>query len=312
MHPIIAFPALAGMTYPQLEARDLMRIVPGLDDIPTLPEAERAAVRVLMTSATRGCTDDIAAFLPNLGFVISQGAGNDRIETSALERRGVKVRCVGEALTDDVADLAIALTHMISRSLVRADAFARNGTWQQGRFEVGDSLVGMTMGIAGLSGRIGQAIAARARASRMKIAGLDRGSNAGLDASLHDGWRALAAASDVLVLAVPGTADLKHVIGAEELAALGPKGRLVNVGRGSLVDTNALIAALENGTIAGAALDVLDTEPVIPERLAALANVVLTPHIGGQTWGQRARGAKIAEDEVIAFLKAKDALPAER
>ncbi|WP_245511501.1 NAD(P)-dependent oxidoreductase [Rhizobium leguminosarum] len=289
-----------------------MRIVPGLDDIPTLPEAERAAVRVLMTSATRGCTDDIAAVLPNLGFVISQGAGNDRIETSALERRGVKVRCVGEALTDDVADLAIALTHMISRSLVRADAFARNGTWQQGRFEVGDSLVGMTMGIAGLSGRIGQAIAARARASRMKIAGLDRGSNAGLDASLHDGWRALAAASDVLVLAVPGTADLKHVIGAEELAALGPKGRLVNVGRGSLVDTNALIAALENGTIAGAALDVLDTEPVIPERLAALANVVLTPHIGGQTWGQRARGAKIAEDEVIAFLKAKDALPAER
>lgn len=312
MQPIIAFPALAGMTYPQLEARDLMRIVPGLDDIPTLPEAERAAVRVLMTSATRGCTDDIAAVLPNLGFVISQGAGNDRIETSALERRGVKVRCVGEALTDDVADLAIALTHMISRSLVRADAFARNGAWQQGRFEVGDSLVGMTMGIAGLSGRIGQAIAARARASRMKIAGLDRGSNAGLDASLHDGWRALAAASDVLVLAVPGTADLKHVIGAEELAALGPKGRLVNVGRGSLVDTNALIAALENGTIAGAALDVLDTEPVIPERLAALANVVLTPHIGGQTWGQRARGAKIAEDEVIAFLKAKDALPAER
>ncbi len=107
------------------------------------------------------------------------------------------------------------------------------------------------MGIAGLSGRIGQAIAARATASRMKIAGLDRPSNSGLAASLHDGWLALAEASDVLVLAVPGTPDLKHIIGAKELAALGPKGRLVNVGRGNLVDTDALIEALESGRSPG-------------------------------------------------------------
>ena len=160
----------------------------------------------------------------------------------------------------------------------------------------------MTIGIAGLSGRIGQAIAARAAASKMKIAGLNRPSNTGLGAALYDGWIALAEASDVLVLAVPGTPDLKQIIGAEELAALGPKGRLVNVGRGTLVDTAALIEALENRTIAGAALDVLDSEPFIPARLAALSNVILTPHIGGQTWGQRARGAKIAEDEVLAFL----------
>jgi glyoxylate reductase/hydroxypyruvate reductase 2 len=160
----------------------------------------------------------------------------------------------------------------------------------------------MTIGIAGLSGRIGQAIAARAATSRMKIAGLDRPSNAGLGATLHDGWLALAKASDVLVLAVPGTSDLKHVIGARELSALGPKGRLVNVARGNLVDTEALIEALETRRIAGAALDVLDTEPMVPARLAALPNVILMPHIGGQTWGQRARGARIAEDEVLAFL----------
>jgi phosphoglycerate dehydrogenase-like enzyme len=303
MYPIIAFPALAGMTYPMLENRGLMRIVPGPRDIPSLPEADRATVRVLMTSATRGCSAEIADALPNLRFVISQGAGNEHIDIAALEKRGVRVRCVGEALTDDVADLAMALTLTLCRSLVRADAFARSGEWQQGRFEVGDSVVGMTIGIAGLSGRIGQAIAARATASRMKIAGLNRPSNASLAASLHDGWLALAEASDVLVLAVPGTPDLKHIIGAKELAALGPKGRLVNVGRGNLVDTDALIEALESKTIAGAALDVLDTEPFIPARLAALPNVILTPHIGGQTWGQRARGAKIAEDEVLSFLE---------
>lgn len=309
MQPIIAFPALAGMTYPKLDELGLMRVVPGPEDVISVPEADRAAVTVLMTSATRGCSAQIADALPNLRFVISQGAGNDRIDIAGLDERGIKVRCVGEALTDDVADLAMALTLMLCRGLVRADAFARSGEWQQGRFEVGDSVVGMTMGIAGLSGRIGQAIAARAMASRMKIAGLNRPSNAGLGASLHNGWLALADASDVLVLAVPGTPDLKQIIGAEELAELGPKGRLVNVGRGNLVDTHALIDALESRTIAGAALDVLDTEPVIPERLAVLPNVVLTPHIGGQTWGQRARGARIAEDEVLAFLKINHELP---
>jgi len=302
MKPILAFPPLAGMTYPKLDEAGLVRIVPAPEEVSGLHEADRREVRVLMTSATRGCSADLAAALPNLGFVISQGAGSDKIDISALEARGVKVRCVGEALTDDVADLAMTLTVMLCRDLVRADAFARNGDWQKGRFEVGDSPVGMTMGIGGLSGRIGQAIAARASASRMKIAGLKRGSNEGLGAALYDGWEALAAASDVLVLAVPGTQDLKNVIGARELAALGPKGRLINVGRGNLVDTEALIVALENNAIAGAALDVLDSEPVIPPRLAALPNVILTPHIGGQTWGQRARGALIAQDEVLAFL----------
>jgi hydroxypyruvate reductase len=306
MHPIIAFPALAGMSYPRLESLGLMRVVPGPEDIPALPEADRAEVRVLMTSATRGCSSEVADALPNLAFVVSQGAGQERIAMAALATRGVRVRCVGEALTDDVADLAMALTYMLCRDLVRADAFARSGEWQKGRFSLGTSLVGMTMGIGGLSGRIGRAIAARATASRMKIAGLDRPSNAGLGASLHDSWSALAAACDVLVLALPGTPDVRHVIGAPELAALGPKGWLVNVARGNLVDTDTLIEALENRTIAGAALDVLEDEPNVPERLAVLPNVVLTPHIGAQTWGQRARGASIAEDAVLSFLNGND------
>jgi glyoxylate reductase/hydroxypyruvate reductase 2 len=290
------------MSYPRLVGQDLMRIVPSPDHVATLPNADRAKVRVLMTSATRGCSVEIADALPNLAFVVSQGAGQERIDMAALSERGVQVRCIGEALTDDVADLAMTLTHMLFRNLIQADVFARGGEWRSGRFELGDSVVGMTMGIAGLSGRIGRAIATRATASRMRIAGVDRPSNGGLGASLCDGWAALAAASDVLVLALPGTPDLKHVIGAHELAALGPKGRLVNVGRGSLVDTDALIEALETRTIAGAALDVLEDEPNVPERLTALPNLILTPHIGAQTWGQRARGARIAEDAVLSFL----------
>ena len=168
----------------------------------------------------------------------------------------------------------------------------------------------VTMGIGGFSGRIGAAIAKRAAVSRMHLAALRRPSNAGLSASLHEDWTALAAASDVLVLALPGGSQTRHVIGARELTALGPQGWLVNVARGSLVDTQALIEALESRAIAGAALDVLEEEPFVPERLAALPNVVLTPHLGAQTWGQRARGAAIAEAAVLAFLDGRDPLRA--
>ena len=302
MQTILSFPALAGMAYPRLEEAGLMRIVGHQSEILQLPAADRNAIRIFMTSASRGCSAETIAALPNLGFVISQGAGTELLDMAGLAAKGIQLRCVGEALTDDVADLAMTLTHMLHRDLVRADAFARSGQWQHGRFELGHSVVGKTMGIAGLSGRIGQAIAARATVARMNIAGLDRLSNAGLNASLHKDWVELAAASDVLVLALPGTPELRHMVGAKELSALGKNGRLVNVGRGNLVDTDALIAALENNVIAGAALDVLDTEPIVPQRLAALPNVILTPHIGGQTWGQRGRGARIAEDAVLAFF----------
>ncbi len=302
MRTVLTFPALTGMRYPRLEASEVLREVAGPDEVASLPWPDRQAIRVLMTSATRGCAAAMVEALPALGLVVSQGVGLDKIDTGALAARGIRLRSVGEAATDDVADLAMALTQMLCRSLVRADAFARSGAWTQGRFEVGDSLVGMTMGIAGLSGRIGQAIAARARVSRMKIAGLDRTSNQGQDAVLCHSWADLARASDVLVLAVPGSDDLTHVVDADVLSALGPKGRLVNVGRGSLVDTAALVTALEQNAIAGAALDVLEGEPQVPARLAALPNVVLTPHIGAQTWGQRARGAEIAETEVLAYL----------
>jgi lactate dehydrogenase-like 2-hydroxyacid dehydrogenase len=300
--PVLAYPALKGMAYPELESRFGIRTVADEAALLSLPEEARADIRVLMTSATRGCSAAVADALPSLEFVVSQGAGQDKIDIRALAARDVRVRSVGEALTEDVADLAMALTQASVRDLVRADAFVRSGQWRQGRFEPGESLVGKTMGIAGLSGRIGQAIARRAVAARMSVAGLKRPSNEGLGAALHDGFLELARASDVLVLATPGGGALRHAVGAAELAALGPGGRLINVGRGDLVDTDALIDALERKAIAGAGLDVVEGEPNVPERLAKLTNVVLSPHVGGATYGARARGAAIAEAEVLAFL----------
>jgi lactate dehydrogenase-like 2-hydroxyacid dehydrogenase len=300
--PVISFPPLAGMAYPRLEGDSLLRVVADPAAILALPEELRAQTQVLMTSATRGCSAELAAALPGLRLVLSQGAGQDKIDFAALSDRGVRVRSVGEALTEDVADLAMALVQMTTRNLVQADCFVRRGDWPQGRFPVGHSLVGATIGIGGLSGRIGQAIARRAQASCMTVAGLDRPSNRSLGVPLYADMCALAAASDVLVLALPGGPALRHLVGAAELTALGETGRLVNVGRGELVDTGALIAALEAGTILAAGLDVVEGEPQVPERLARLPNVVLSPHIGGATWGHRARAAKIAEEEVLAAL----------
>ncbi len=300
--PVISFPMLAGMAYPRLQSDGLLGIAADPAALMAMPPAQRERVHVLMTNASRGCSAALAAALPNLRLVLSQGAGQDRIDMAALRDQGVRVRSVGEALTEDVADLAMALVHMTSRTLVQADAFVRSGQWPGGGFPVGESLVGATIGIGGLSGRIGQAIARRAVASCMTVVGLQRPSNAGLGVPLFSDMRAMAQASDILVLALPGGPALRRCVGSAELAALGRKGRLINVGRGELVDTDALIEALENGVIMAAGLDVLDGEPEVSSRLAKLPNVVLTPHIGGATWGHRARAAEIAEREVLAAL----------
>jgi hydroxypyruvate reductase len=302
--PVLSFPLLAGMTYPRLECEKLMSIAADPAAILAMAPEQRNEVRVLMTSATRGCSAELARALPNLRLVISQGAGQDRIDLVALREQGVRVRSVGEALTEDVADLAMALVQVTTRNILQADAFVRSGQWSNGRFALGHSLVDATIGIAGLSGRIGQAIARRAVASCMNVVGLQRPSNAGLGVPLYMDIRAMAEVSDILVLALPGGPDMRGCVSAAELAALGKTGRLINVGRGELVDTDALIEALEGGVILAAGLDVLAGEPDVPPRLAKLPNVVLTPHIGGATWGHRERAAKIAEQEVLATLAA--------
>ena len=302
MRPVLAFPDLEGMSYPELDRRLLRVIVPGPEAIISLPGTERARIRVLMTSASRGCGSSIVEALPNLELVVSQGAGVEKIDRGILADRGVKLRAVGEAVTDDVADLALAMSLMLLRRIPQADSFARSGGWAKGRFAVTESAVGKVIGIVGLSGRIGQAIARRAQASRMETAGLERSSNHGLGARLYPTLAALAEASDILVLALPGAPELTHLIDAAVLEQLGPEGILINVARGNLVDTNALIEALERRGLGGAGLDVLEAEPEVPNRLAALPNVVLTPHIGAQTWGQRARASAIAEHEILSFL----------
>ena len=244
-------------------------------------------------------TRELMDQLPALEIVSIMGVGYDGVDVAACKARGVMVAHTPDVLNDDVADLAIALALNVARRIPQADRYVRDGRWTQGPVPLATKLSGARMGIVGM-GRIGQAIAHRARAFGMHIAYTARSAKPDLPYTFHDQVVALAAASDFLVVIAPGGAATRKLIDAEVLSALGPNGYLVNVARGSLVDEAALIEALQHGRIAGAALDVFENEPNVPEALRALDNVVLTPHIGSATRATRQAMA----DRAFANLEA--------
>jgi len=212
---------------------------------------------------------------------------------AAAKARGVMVTHTPNVLNDDVADLAIGLMLSAARQLPAADRYVRDGSWLKGPMPLARKMSGARLGIVGM-GRIGQAIAQRAMAFGMSIAYTARSAKPELPFAFHAKVVDLAAAVDFLVLITPGGAATKHMINAEVLQALGGKGILVNVARGSVVDEAALIDALERGVIAGAGLDVFEDEPRVPERLRALPHVVLAPHIGSATGQTRQAMADLA------------------
>jgi lactate dehydrogenase-like 2-hydroxyacid dehydrogenase len=186
------------------------------------------------------------------------------------------------------------------RQLPRADRFVRSGAWESGAFALGSSLAGKRVGIVGM-GRIGREIARRLIPFDVEIAYFGRTRQA-----LSYEWFAqaveLARWSDVLIASCPGGAETHHLIDAAVLDALGPKGVLVNIARGSVVDERALVDALERGAIAGAALDVFEHEPLGQSALRGFENVVLSPHIGSATHETRVAMARLTVDNVVAFF----------
>jgi hydroxypyruvate reductase len=249
----------------------------------------------------------LMAQLPALEIVSIMGVGYDGVDVAAAKARGVVVTHTPDVLNDDVADLALALALNIARRLPQADRHVREGRWPQGNMALATKLSGARLGLVGM-GRIGQAIARRALAFGMTIAYTARSTKPQLPYAYHATPQALAAASDFLVVITPGGAATRHLIDASVLRALGPQGYLINVARGSVVDEAALIEALQKGVIAGAALDVFENEPHVPDALRALDNVVLTPHIGSATRATRQAMADLAFANLQAHF-AGQALP---
>ena len=252
------------------------------DDDPAAFARIAPKIRAVAGSGESKVSAELITQLPALEVISIMGVGYDGVDVPVAKARGVMVGHTPEVLNDDVADLALALMLNIARRIPQADAFVRAGKWPNGPMPLARKMSGTRVGIVGM-GRIGQAIAQRALAFGMQIAYTARSAKPALPYAFHATPRALAAASDFLVVITPGGAATRKLIDAEVLQALGPEGYLVNVARGSVVDESALIEALQKGTIAGAALDVFEKEPQVPEALRALDNVVLVPHIGSAT-----------------------------
>lgn len=245
--------------------------------------------------------------LPALKIISVMGVGYDGIDVAAAQARGVVVTHTPGVLNDDVADLAIALMLALSRQIARADRFVRAGDWAKGPLPLGRKVSGARLGVVGM-GRIGQAIAHRAAAFDMRIGYTARTPKAGLPHAYWPTPAELAAHSDFLVVITPGGAATRKLIDAEVLRALGPQGCVINVARGSVIDESALVAALQAGTIAGAALDVFEDEPNVPQALRAMDNVVLTPHIGSATTQTRQAMANLAFGNLDAKLNGRPLL----
>lgn len=231
--------------------------------------------------------------LPAARVVSVFGVGYDGVDVQAALDCKIAVTHTPGVLSEDVADLAMALMLSVARKVAQADAFVRAGRWLDGPIALGRKVSGARLGIVGL-GRIGQAIAKRAQAFGMSIAYTARSAKADLPYRFFPDPASLAAQCDFLVVITPGGAGTRHLIDAKVLAALGPKGFLINVARGSVVDEQALIQALSEGTIAGAGLDVFADEPRVPEALRSMPQVVLTPHMASATTETRQAMADLA------------------
>jgi lactate dehydrogenase-like 2-hydroxyacid dehydrogenase len=224
---------------------------------------------------------DLIGRLPALEIISCYAAGLDGIDVAAAKRRGIGVFNTSHVLAEDVADLAVYLAIATARRSVEAHNYVAAGEWPNGDFPLGRTLQSLKAGIVGF-GHIGSAIARRLEPMRVEI-GYFGPRQKPVAHPYFPSVRDLAEWADMLILACPASPETHHLVDRQVLSSLGGEGYLINVARGSVVDEAALIAALANNAIAGAGLDVFETEPRVPEALRLDRRVVLAPHMGSGT-----------------------------
>ena len=261
--------------------------------------AECANVRGVATRSVVGADAALMQALPKLEIISTFGVGTDLVDLAAAAARGIHVTNTPGVLTEDTADFGFTLLLALARRVVEGDRFVREGKWLKGQLPASSRVFGRRLGIVGM-GRIGQAIARRAGGFDMAISWHGPNPKPHLPYAYEPGLLGLARAVDYLVLACPGGRATEGIINAAVLEALGPDGMLVNIARASVLDEPAVIKALQDKAIAGAAFDVYADEPHVPEALLALDNVVLEPHSASGTVQTR----KAIGDLLFANLQA--------
>lgn len=241
--------------------------------------------------------------LPNLKLIANYGVGYDAIDIPAANARGIKVTNTPDVLNDDVADIAVGMLLMQVREMTQAADWARSGQWKTGgEYRLNRKFSGGRAGIVGL-GRIGREIANRLAAFKMDIHYYARSEKETPNWTYHADPVSLAGAVDYLIVALVGGPDTAKFVSREVIAALGPRAIIVNISRGSTIDEDAMLEALEDGKIGGAALDVFLNEPNINPRFYDLPNVVIQPHQGSGTFETREAMAALQRDNIHALMK---------
>lgn len=271
------------------------------------PEAHLQAIKDqvvgMVSTFESGASGRLIRALPNLEIIAHYAVGYDNVDLAAAQEKGIVVTHTPDVLTEDTADFAMALVLTVMRRMVEGDLYVRSGQWaKKGDLPLGRSPRGKTMGIVGL-GRIGAAIAKRAEAFGMKVIYHNRNKRPDVAYDYYADVHEMAGASDVLMLSCPGGDETKNLVGATVLKALGRKGFVINIARGSVLDEQALIDALQSGQIAGAGLDVYAHEPDVPSALCHLDNVVLQPHQASATKETRAAMAQLVVDNLLGYFE---------
>ncbi|NP_001384674.1 hypothetical protein VitviT2T_013419 [Vitis vinifera] len=257
------------------------------------------SIRAVVGNSFIGADAQMIEALPKMEIVSSFSVGLDKIDLVRCKEKGIRVTNTPDVLTEDVADLALALILATLRRICESDRYVRSGSWKKGDFKLTTKFTGKSVGIIGL-GRIGSAIAKRAEGFSCPISYHSRTEKPGTNYKYYPSVVELASNCQILVVACALTPETRHIINREVINALGPKGVVINIGRGLHVDEPELVSALVEGRLGGAGLDVFENEPNVPEELLAMDNVVLLPHVGSGTVETR----KDMADLVLGNLEA--------
>lgn len=297
--PIVAYGPLSPYLEEQLKTRFIVHAVAADADPEALPEEVREA-RALVSFGAVGASAAIMDALPRLEMIGLFSVGYDKVDVAHARAKGISVSNTPDVLTDDVADLAVGLLYAAVRNIAANDRMVRSGRWARDeKVPLSGSVTGRRIGILGL-GRIGRAIARRLEPVAGEIIYHNR------KAASETSYRyvadpiAFARESEVIIVATSGGPEAHKLVDAAMLDALGPQGVLINISRGSVIDEDALVAALVDGRIGGAGLDVFAQEPHVPEALLTMDHVVLQPHQGSATESTR----RAMADLVLANLDA--------
>jgi lactate dehydrogenase-like 2-hydroxyacid dehydrogenase len=278
-------------------------------DLERIPPAVAGKIRgAAVTYSTARCDSGMMTMFPKLEIVSSFGVGYDHVDAGYARDHKIMVTNTPDVLTEEVADLTLGLLISTLREFVKADRYLRSGLWTAQQYPLSaGSLRDRKVGMVGM-GRIGQAIARRLDASLVPVVYHSRNPASGVSYQHYPDLIEMAKAVDTLVVIVPGGPSTAKMVNAEVFKALGPRGVIINVARGSVVDEEAMIAALKSGTILAAGLDVFANEPVVPDELKAMQNVVLLPHIGSASVVTRNAMDQLVVDNLKAWFGGKGPL----